>query len=240
MVDRIVHDVVFLNLQNLGVTSNAQAELSLMASKVEQIQSQLDDSLLNLSQDMEPLQQRVASSARDIFKLTKDLGLEARNQTEFLQRTNTSLSDEKGLIKAAMQTSDAAQMFFILLNLFAIKDPDIKYKVVAACKGMRVALTNIIVNLRAKGGSNEIAKRIENISEQIFEKLQYILELAEELINQESTVAKSSARKGVSKIVQRRNADSEVFKKRRALEEAENEIKRLNRAAAKVRGGQCQ
>lgn len=240
LMDRIVHDVVFLNLQNLGVTSNAQAELSLMASKVEQIQSQLDESLQSLSQDMEPLQQRVASSARDIFKLTKDLGLEARNQTEFLQRTNTSLSDEKGLIKAAMQTSDAAQMFFILLNLFAIKDPDIKYKVVAACKGMRVALTNIIVNLRAKGGSNEIAKRIENISEQIFEKLQYILELAEELINQESTISKSGTRKGVSKIVQRRNADSEVFKKRRALEEAENEIKRLNRAAAKVRGGQGQ
>lgn len=240
LIQSIVHDIVFLNLQSLGVTSNAQAELSLMASKVEQIQSQLDDSLLNLSQDMEPLQQRVASSARDIFKLTKDLGLEARAQTEFLQNTNTSLSDEKGLIKAAMQTSDAAQMFFILLNLFAIKDPDIKYKVVAACKGMRVALTNIIVNLRAKGGSNEIARRIETISEQIFEKLQYILELAEELISQESTIVKTGTRKGVSKIVQRRNADSEVFKKRRALEEAENEIKRLNRAAAKVRGGQGQ
>lgn len=234
---RVYHDVLYLSLQDLGVTNTAQAELSLMASKVDQMARQLDDSVLVAEEDLDPLRRRVASSARVILQMTKNLGLEARAQTEFLQKTDNTVSDEKGLIKAAMQTSDAAQMFFLLLKLFAIKDPDIKYKVVAACKGMRVALTNIIVNLRAKGGSNEIGKRIENISEQIFEKLQYILELAEELINKESTIVKQATKKGVSKIVQKRNADSEVYKKRRALEEAENEIKRLNRAAAKIRGG---
>ncbi|OHT03745.1 hypothetical protein TRFO_06584 [Tritrichomonas foetus] len=238
VINKITRDCVFLCLQALGVTNNAQAELSLMTSNIDNLQTQLDDTLIAPEVDMGPLQKRVASSARELFKLTRQLGLEARAQTEFLTRSNQSVTDEKGLIKAALQTSDAAQMFFLLLKLFAMNDPDIKYKVVAACKGMRVALTNIIVNLRAKGGSNEIAKRIESLSEQIFGILQYILELAEELINQESTIVRpANQRTGLSLIVQRRNADAEVFKKRRALEEAENEIKRLNRAAAKTRGG---
>ena len=237
VLERATHDIIFLCLQSFGVTNNAQAELFLMASKVDSLQNQLDESLTTITQDMGPLQQRVASSAKELFKHTRSLGLEARAQTEFLSRLNQSVSDEQGLIKAAMQTSDAAQMFFLLLKLFAINDPDIVYKTVAACKGMRVALTNIIVNLRAKGGSNEIARRIETISEQIFSKLQYILELAEELINQENTIVKpANQRSGLSLIVQRRNADSEVFKKRRALEEAENEIKRLNRAASRRSG----
>jgi hypothetical protein len=129
-------------------------------------------------------------------------------------------------------------MFFTLLDLFKAGDPDVKFKVMAACGQMRQGLANIIVNLRAKGGSPEIGRRIEEISEIVFERIDKIRTTAQALIDEDTAQAGAQAetRKkpvGFNLIIQQRNAAETVNRKQKELRDAEEEVKKLNRLTAR-------
>jgi hypothetical protein len=143
-----------------------------------------------------------------------------------------ALSNEKGLINAAVQTADAAQMFYLLLSMSGENDKDMKFKVLAACGQMRAGLASIIVNLRAKGGSGEISRRVEELANRVFERLNVIRDGAEALVERNvATEGKTGG--GFNLIIQQRNAADVTARRRRELEDAEEEVKRLNRAAAR-------
>jgi hypothetical protein len=208
-----------------------------MAKKVDALQAQAAElEGLEGQASLGPLGRLVGKEARYLLKICRNLGREAQAQSEYLAQMKQTMSNEKGLINAAMQTTDACTMFYQLLSLFKESDPDVKYKVQAACQLMRVGLVNIIVNLRAKGGSNEIAKRIEKLKADALEKIEQIEAAAAKEIaadRRAAQPAKKPGAGGLNLIVQKRNAADVVVKRRRALEEAEEEVKRLNRAAAR-------
>lgn len=231
-VHSFINNIINITLAERGISNSAQAELILMTSRVDALQEQAN---YVIKRDDDSLKRLVLSEAKILLRMTRDLGNDARAQTEYLARANQSVANERGLINAALQTSDSAQMFFSLINLFNTDNKDMKYRVIAASRGMRAALINIIVNLRAKEGSPEITQRIETQSEKIFERLNEILQFAEDYDDPDEEDISAHNKSGVSLIVQRRNAEQLVFKRRRLLEEAEEEIKRLNRANSKPR-----
>jgi hypothetical protein len=126
-------------------------------------------------------------------------------------------------------------VFFMLTDLFKQNDPDLKFHVLAACGQMRAGLTNIIVNLRAKGGSPEISRRIEDLSEVLFGKIQKIKEAADAIpvvaLQKPVDLGKKSG--GFNLIIQKRNAEETVNTCRKELRDAEEQVKRLNRAMAR-------
>jgi hypothetical protein len=184
---------------------------------------------------LSPLAQLLAREIPELLKLARNLGREASAQTEYLMKTSTAVATDKGLINAAVQTSDACEMFFMLLDLFRHDDPDIKFKVMAACGQMRQGLANIIVNLRAKGGSPEITRRIEEISEIVFAKIEVIRDMTKGLIEEDTAKAVDPGKKaaGFNLIIQKRNAAEVVNRRQKELREAEEDVKKLNRAMAR-------
>jgi hypothetical protein len=235
--DTVARDLILGQLETLGISSNAATqELKLMASKVDALQAQAAE-MEGLESDtsLGDLGRLVATETRNMLKMTRNLGREAEAQSSYLAQMKQSMSNEKGLINAAMQSADACQMFLLCLELFKIGDKDAKYKVLAACQLLRQGLANILVVMLAKGGSGEISKRIEKIASAIYAKIEIIRTAAHKSIQEDQAAAggKKTGAGGLGLIVQKRNAESLVVQRRRALGEAEEEVKRLNRAAAR-------
>jgi len=230
--EHVTHDLISLWMKTFGLTNLAQAELILMTSKVDALQSAVDDNIEESMVGDNELRKIIAQEARGLLRMTRSLGKEAVAQFEHLIRTNQSLANERGLVKAAYQTSEAAQMFFMLLKFVDKNDPDFHFKTIAACRMMRAALTSLIVNMKLKSGNNtEITKRMEKTLEEIYSRLLIITDFAES-IKQTDTLPMVQ-KSGMSLIVQQRNADSAVLKRRRELEEAEEQLKRFNRSNKK-------
>lgn len=221
-------EMLRLFMQAQGLANIAAIELGLLTSRAESLQAQLEKDDYEAEAGDNELWRLVAREAKELLKMTKNLGREAQAQSEYLMEINETVTNERGLINACLQTSDACQMFFLLLRLFKINDKDVKFKVIAACAQMRAGLASIIVNLRAKGGSKEISKRIEAIAEKIFERLNIVREAAEKSPH-ESMIERKDVKAGMNLIIQKRNAADVVFRMHREVEEAEEEVKRLNR-----------
>ena len=229
---KITNDIVNQLLKDFGLANSAQAEIILMTAKVDALQSQV------ASVDEEestPLRKIVGSEAKALLKLTRTLGKAAREQAEYLARGNGSITNEKRLINAAQQTTDAAQMFFMLLKSTKPDDQDFMFKVVAASHSMNSALTSLIINFRALGGSYEITQRMEATVKIISKKMQELIEKAESYYgadHDESLPEQKEKMSAHNLKVARMNASNEIIKRRRELEEAEDELKRFNRAAS--------
>ena len=234
ILSRITGDIVNEWLKEYGLANNAQAEIILMNAKVDALQSQI--TAIQEEENSTPLRQLIAKEAKVLLKLTRSLGKAAREQAEYLARIKGSLSNEGRLIKSAQQTTDAAQMFFLLLKSTTPDDPDFKFKAVAGSRGMNAALTGLIMNFRALGGSPEISQRMETTVSTIAKRMQAIIERAEQDFgpdHDESLVQQKQQMTAHNLKVAKMNASNEVIKKRRELEEAEEALKRYNRAAAK-------
>jgi hypothetical protein len=239
--DNVSRDLILVQLPTLGISSNAASqELKLMASKVDALQAQAAEmESLEHDDSLGELGKLVAREARGLLKMTRNLGRLAESQSEYLAQMKQTIGQaaERGLINAAMQSADACQMFLLCIPLFKQGDLDTKYKVLAACQLLRQGLANIIVNLRSAPGSGEIAKRIEDVANKIYERIEVVRTGARQAIEQERAMSGASKSKGgLGLIVQKRNAESMVAQRRRALGDAEEEVKRLNRATARRAG----
>jgi hypothetical protein len=240
MVDQISRDLISQYLVQFGVANNTSAELKLMTDKVDSLQGQLSalEGFEKLP-GMSALAKLLASDVKLLLKLTRNLGREAEAQTAYLTQTKKIVQDDKGLISAATQTADACQMFVLLVSLFKEKDPDSKFKCLAACQLMRENIVAIRVNMLKIGGSPEISKRIDTLCTQVVEIIDKIRTAAEAdptpAVPAAEQPKKATQTGGLGLIVQKRNAAEVVTKRRRALEEAQEEVKRLNRAASRRR-----
>jgi hypothetical protein len=229
--DRAVQDLILGSMAQFGIASTVVSELQLMTNRVGALQNQAE--AFDIDEDrLDSLAKLVFQEIRNLLKLTRNLGREARAQTEYLARISETVANANGLISSAMMTADAAQMFYLLLFLSKDGDALTKYKVLAACGQMRAGLASIIVNLRQKEGSYEISRRIEELANRVFERLNVIREAADAIPNK-ATVEKKTVSGGVDLIIHKRNAANLVVRRQRELEDAEEEVKRLNREAAK-------
>jgi hypothetical protein len=139
-------------------------------------------------------------------------------------------------VSAAEQTADACDMFFLLIEKFQKGDPDLKFFAMAACAQMRAGLASIIVNLKQKGGSPEITRRIEEIANAVYAKIGLIREAADLDGVQAPPVADEAPApkpKLTNLINMKRNAADLVNRRERELREAQEEVKKLNRAMAR-------
>lgn len=226
---KVQNDVIQFWYSKLGMSSEVQAELILMTSKIDSIQNCIED----IEEDGSETRKLVSKESKELLKMTKSLGREAHLEAATISKGNRLPSNGKYIINATAQTAEAAELFFVLLKKAAPDDQNFPLKVYAACKMMKDALVSLIANIQ-KIGITEGSKRIDTIASKIFQKIDALMgEMNRLPIPIEKTMDQIVGNKGL--IIRRRNAENEVNRRRRALLESEEKLKQFNRIQAKAR-----
>jgi hypothetical protein len=235
-------------MAQLGVANTVASEFQLMTNKVDALKSraaEIDESQLDA------LGLIVKEETGNLLKLTKNIGQLAQAQTSYLARMNRELEakDRRGspiqasestaniLIEAAGKTSEAAHMLYLLASSPKMNDKDTKYLIQAACGEMRKAMVSLRVNLDVKGGSQEILQRIETLHKEVLAGLDRILQASARHLSSEPAPHPEvkSPDTQFNLLIQRSRAAEVLRQRERDLAEAQEAVKRLNRASARRR-----
>jgi hypothetical protein len=133
------------------------------------------------------------------------------------------MGHNKSLAKSISQTSETAQVFYLLTRMFPYQDDTLKGKAAAATRRMQSSISSMVTMLPVQG-QGQIDLRAE--SDNLAAHLQALLDFSTSTV----AVAKKEAplEQAKQSVITRLNAEAEVQKRRHALQEAEGEVERLN------------
>jgi hypothetical protein len=208
-----------LESQNKG--SAALSELGLMAANVQQLAFQVQQyPTAEQIASAVPLKQEVARQSSDVLQSLKNLC----KQMERLLKDTDDLGHDKSLAKSISQTSETAQIFYLLTRLFPYQDDTLKGKAAAATRRMQSSVSSMVTMLPVQGqGAIDLRAESDNLAAH----LQALLDFSTSTV----AVAKKEApplEQAKQSVIMRLNAEAEVQKRRHALQEAEGEVERLN------------
>jgi hypothetical protein len=211
-------------MQAQNKTNAALSELCLMSANVQTLAFHVaqDRKLLETAA---PIKKQVAAESADILESLRVLCKSMQKALE----SGDDVSHEKALAKSISQTSENAQIFYLLSRMANYEDDTLKAKAAAATRRMQSSVVSMIALCPAAQGDDDAELKKE--SENLAVHLQGLLDFSTSAIGpakpvkqlpgvQMTDIAKQQA-------LTRLNAEAEVHKRRYALEEAEAEVKRL-------------
>lgn len=227
----ISKETIKIPINYYGIVNPIQSELIIVLSEMNEVMDKIKTTKYKIN-DKNKIFNMIKDESLSLLSLTKEICEESVFQISYILFSGGTLLEEKSLLNAVLQTSEASQMINILLSVLDDNDNEIQYKICATLEELRSSITNVIINLSSNNMSKQINSRIEKVSSELFKKIQKMLDAVEEAYPNISSIKQPTMNenKELSLVFQKRNAAANLIKKNRALEEAEEDIKRLNRS----------
>ena len=154
----------------------------------------------------------------------------AQEQTRFLLRRDPQLPNQQGLVKTARDLVDSLELILVAAEATVNNEPDAISKILGSCNIISSAVAHFLAECYQKNGSPELNQVMTSITDTIQSAIKHLRAHAE------SVSAPSSApdRPGrpLNAMIAKLNAEAKVVEARRALEAAEQNLKKTRQNAA--------
>lgn len=207
-------------LQDENPLSALEGEMNLMIANIETLHTNIekDPNLEEIAQ-MEPLKQTVATESIEILRLLRLYGKIALNiSTNF----GGQIPRLKTLIKSCSKLAETAQLFYLLTRLCEHDLAEHSSQIVASCRRMQSSLYVFETAVPIKQDEPQVAN-LKQMRNDILSHLQNLLDCTSQAVAGLAQTEDSSPDTTMNKL----NAEAEVYKRRKLLDDAEDEVRRL-------------
>ncbi|OHT09213.1 hypothetical protein TRFO_21942 [Tritrichomonas foetus] len=219
---------------DLAVTNEAERELVNAARSVQQSQQRL------LSMRTIANEKKISSGegylgcdiieiSAPILSTAAKLIETAQAQTRFLLQRDPTLPNQKGMVKTANDLVESLALITVAAESTVNNEPDAISKVLAASNLVSSAVAHFLAEVHQKNGSPELNDAMEKITGSIqglVKQLRAFGEAAQNAETQRNTDSVAVGKKPLSSMIEKLNAEAKVVEARRALEEAEQKLKK--------------
>jgi hypothetical protein len=112
--------------------------------------------------------------------------------------------------------------------MFSYEDENLKGKCAAACRRLQSNIGNITAMMPSSGGPEDV--QLKKLFDDVLDHVQVLLDYSTSAasVSSKPKVAGSQLDQQVQMAMKKLNAEAEVYKRRAALEEAQEEVRRLD------------
>ncbi|KAH0786800.1 hypothetical protein GPJ56_009329 [Histomonas meleagridis] len=152
----------------------------------------------------------------------------AQAQTKFVLQKNPEIINQKGLINTANNLVDSLELITVAAEATVNNEPDAMPKILAGCNLISQAVAHFLVENNQKGGSPELNVTLHKMTDSVQNLIKQLRQFAETAMDAEKKAQQKSvaggiagARRPLSGMIAKLNAEAKVVAARKALEEAE-------------------
>ncbi|OHT11368.1 hypothetical protein TRFO_19262 [Tritrichomonas foetus] len=169
------------------------------------------------------------ASANPILAATTQILKRAQEITAGLIQKFGRIENEKGLIKAAQDLSEAAELLLICAELLVGgEENDTEFKVIASAKIIKAAVATLVAQVLVKGGDSEGI--MSNHVRTVQKYTDGVIKRAEAIVDEKLTEEKNKKpKRKATKMVLKLNQQSEVGALRAKLQEEEKKLTAFRR-----------
>ena len=154
----------------------------------------------------------------------------AQEQTRFCLRRDPQLPNQQGLVKTARDLVDSLELILVAAEATVNNEPDAISKILASCNIISSAVAHFLAECYQKNGSPELNQVMTSITDTIQSAIKHLRAHAESLSAPSSTPDRPG--RPLNAMIAKLNAEAKVVEARRALEAAEQNLKKTRQNVA--------
>ena len=226
--------------RELNATANA---IEAMSAKLKEFENQVNMDDVEIEEDEQNQRnlgdlQAAAGSlpafliacAGPIFAASSAVVKRAQEITAKLLQTYGKIDNERGLIRAAQDLSEAAELILICAEiLVGGTEKDAEFKVIAASRIIKASIAALVSQVLAKGGDSEgiMSRNVKEVSKYADSVIKRAEQIVDEKLNEEE--AKKPQKKVNNPMIMKLNMQQVVNNNRKQLQEEEKNLYQFRR-----------